>query len=764
MTIRARLMILLSVISLVLVGLTAWLGAGVMSELSDVRRSEKINTIAAAFIGAAKHLAVERGLSNGALAGQAAASGQTLAAIGAEREKSSALMREAQAVLKGLPHSKTVDERMTQTQALLAAVEALRRTAEAEMAKPLDQRSPEIAPRLVAQLTELIDMSQLLRRAVEEDLESARLDLKRLQGIAHLAWGISENIGRERAYVNGLIVAGRPVGPEQAAFLAGVQARIDLLWPELDMMVAMMPAEAALVKGVNETRRAVMDRFAATRQSVVAAGRAGQPYPMTAQQWFTEATAAIDTVLALSALAGERANAVAHDLTVTGMIGLGFAAVVGLIALALIGIAFIVSNRQILRPIAEMTTCMRSLAEGKYDVAVPGVGRSDEIGGMAGAVQVFKDNGIENEQLRRNVENERQQRERDRAEQEAMLDRSVGEVVSAAAEGNLTTRIDTSTLAGVMKKLGEGINVLLGSVAKAIDEVGHVVAGIASGDLTRRVTGEYHGVFGQLKDNVNRASETLADTVRHISEATDTVSRASGEISAGSQDLAQRTESQAASIEETAASMHEITTTVKQNADSAQAANQLATTARETAQKGGEVVREAVSAVTQIEESARKISDIVGLIDEIAFQTNLLALNASVEAARAGEAGKGFAVVAQEVRALAQRSANASKEIKALIQESNAQVKTGAGLVNQTGASLTEIVSAIKKVSDIVAEIAAASREQATGLEQVNTAVGSMDEMTQRNGALVEETSAAAQALNGQAEQLADLVRQFRIR
>jgi methyl-accepting chemotaxis protein len=207
--------------------------------------------------------------------------------------------------------------------------------------------------------------------------------------------------------------------------------------------------------------------------------------------------------------------------------------------------------------------------------------------------------------------------------------------------------------------------------------------------------------------------------------------------------------------------MHEITTTVKQNADNAQAANQLASGARGVAEKGGAIVGEAVSAVTQIESSAQKISDIVGLIDEIAFQTNLLALNASVEAARAGEAGKGFAVVAQEVRALAQRSANASKDIKALIQTSNAQVKAGAALVNQTGQSLAEIVGAIKKVSDIVAEIAAASREQAAGLDQVNTAVGSMDEMTQRNGAMVEQTTAAAQSLSGQAAELAALVQRY---
>jgi methyl-accepting chemotaxis protein len=299
---------------------------------------------------------------------------------------------------------------------------------------------------------------------------------------------------------------------------------------------------------------------------------------------------------------------------------------------------------------------------------------------------------------------------------------------------------------------------------RAVSETQSVVEAAKADDLTHRIpldgkTGDIRTLCAGVNDLLDGMSSIIAD----IKIASDTIAAASGEISTGSQDLAQRTESQAASIEETAASMHEVTTTVKQNADNAQAASQLAVAARDTAQKGGQVVQDAVVAVTQIEESAAKISDIVGLIDEIAFQTNLLALNASVEAARAGEAGKGFAVVAQEVRALAQRSANASKDIKSLINASNAQVKTGAGLVNQAGTSLTEIVNGVKKVADIVAEIAAASREQSTGLEQINTAVGSMDEMTQRNGALVEETSAAAQSLANQAGELAALVQRYRI-
>ncbi|WP_341704524.1 methyl-accepting chemotaxis protein [Ferrovibrio sp.] len=339
----------------------------------------------------------------------------------------------------------------------------------------------------------------------------------------------------------------------------------------------------------------------------------------------------------------------------------------------------------------------------------------------------------------------------------------ISEIVQAAQRGRLDDRIQVDGKKGFMLEIAGGMNGLLDTVSTAMTEMEGVIQGLAAGNLDRRVTGQYDGMFGRIKDNINTMTDRLRDFAQRLSDSAETVNNASAEISSGSQNLASRTESQAASIEETAASMHEITTTVKQNADNAQAASQLAVAARDTAEKGGSVVSDAVAAVTQIEESAQKISDIVGLIDEIAFQTNLLALNASVEAARAGEAGKGFAVVAQEVRALAQRSANASKDIKALITESNTQVKTGAALVNQAGQSLTEIVSGVKKVADIVAEIAAASREQATGLDQINTAVGSMDEMTQRNGALVEETSAAAQALSGQAGELARVVGFFKL-
>ena len=433
----------------------------------------------------------------------------------------------------------------------------------------------------------------------------------------------------------------------------------------------------------------------------------------------------------------------------------------GLIALLSIGIGWLVI-RSITRPLTGLTATLGRLAQRDWQAEVQDHDRGDEIGDIARAVAVLREGGIESDELQQQVEAERRKAETERQQQEVMLEQSIGNVVDAATSGDLSRRIDTATLDGTMAKVGGKVNDLLTTLAGAIANLQSAVAQMAKGDLKARMQGEYAGSFATLQNDLNGMGENLADVVRRIAQAAETQNSAAAEIATGSNDLAARTEQQAASLEETAASMHEVTATVKQNAENANLANQLATAARSTAEKGGQIVRDAVTAMTGIEASAQKISDIISLIDEIAFQTNLLALNASVEAARAGEAGKGFAVVAQEVRGLAQRSASASKDIKGLIGESNAQVKSGATLVGQAGGSLTEIVNAVKKVADIVAEITAASQEQATGLEEVNVAVANMDEMTQRNGALVEETTASAQALSGQARDLAQMVAFFR--
>jgi methyl-accepting chemotaxis protein len=295
-------------------------------------------------------------------------------------------------------------------------------------------------------------------------------------------------------------------------------------------------------------------------------------------------------------------------------------------------------------------------------------------------------------------------------------------------------------------------------------EVASIVAKALDGDLTERLaTAGKSGFFEKLATGLNQLLENTGQMVRQIKVAASAVHRGADEISQGNANLSQRTEEQSSSLEETASSMEEMTSTVKQNADNAGQANQLATAARDQAEKGGAVVGKAVRAMTDINEASKKIADIIGVIDEIAFQTNLLALNAAVEAARAGEQGRGFAVVATEVRSLAGRSATAAKEIKDLIQDSVRKVEDGSALVTQSGQTLEQIVASVKKVSDIIAEIAAASREQSSGIEQVNKAIMQMDEMTQQNAALVEQATAASQSMAEQASELNGLMERYRL-
>jgi methyl-accepting chemotaxis protein len=311
--------------------------------------------------------------------------------------------------------------------------------------------------------------------------------------------------------------------------------------------------------------------------------------------------------------------------------------------------------------------------------------------------------------------------------------------------------------------MSQGLNQLVKTTETGLNEVSNVLLAISEGDLTKRITNDYQGTFNDLKNYSNTTSTNLADVISKIREASDTINNASSEIAQGNSDLSTRTEQQASSLEETASSMEEITSTVRLNAENANQANGLASQAAQVAGSGGDLIQEVVMTMASINESSQKISDIIGVIDGIAFQTNILALNAAVEAARAGEQGRGFAVVASEVRTLAQRSANAAKDIKDLISDSVSKVENGNNLVNQSGDTMKEIVVSIQRVNDIMSEIAAASAEQASGIDEVSKAVTQMDEMTQQNAALVEEAAAAAESMRTQAGELTGRVGTFRL-
>jgi methyl-accepting chemotaxis protein len=319
---------------------------------------------------------------------------------------------------------------------------------------------------------------------------------------------------------------------------------------------------------------------------------------------------------------------------------------------------------------------------------------------------------------------------------------------------------------GALVVIGLGMTVaamLVRTIRAPLQESIKVAGAIAEGDLTQRISAERRDEFGSLMRALQHMNESLGKVVGNVRASTDSISTASTEIATGNTDLSARTEQTASNLQQTASSMEQLTGTVKQSADSARQANQLASSAAEVAARGGSVVSQVVSTMDEINAASKKISDIIGVIDGIAFQTNILALNAAVEAARAGEQGRGFAVVASEVRSLAQRSAQAAREIKGLIGASVEKVESGSRLVADAGATMNEIVGSVQRVSDIIGEITAASSEQSDGIGQVNVAVTQLDQMTQQNAALVEESAAAAESLKEQANRLAQVVSVFKL-
>ncbi len=378
-------------------------------------------------------------------------------------------------------------------------------------------------------------------------------------------------------------------------------------------------------------------------------------------------------------------------------------------------------------PVNAMTGVMNKLAGGDLSIEICGLGRKDEIGSMAAAVQAFKTAALK-----------KVKRDADEAE---AIKRWQKEDEERAAKEAEAARED---------------QVAIAELAKGLER-------LADGDLVYRIETQFASKTAQLRTDFNAALEKLQKAMLGIRENADGIASGSAEIASAADDLSRRTERQAGGLEETAATLDQITATVKTTADGALRAQSVVLTAKSDADQSGEVVREAITAMGEIEKSSQQIGQIIGVIDEIAFQTNLLALNAGVEAARAGDAGRGFAVVASEVRALAQRSAEAAKEIKSLISASTAQVAQGVELVGETGKALGRIVAHVAEINSVVGAIAASAQEQATALHQVNTAVNQMDQGTQQNAAMVEQTTAAAHALGQESETLAQLVGVFQV-
>ncbi len=442
---------------------------------------------------------------------------------------------------------------------------------------------------------------------------------------------------------------------------------------------------------------------------------------------------------------------------------MGLIGVVGGIVTLVLGLVGFALSRRITKPIPRLAKSMNAIAQGKHEESVPFVALGNEVGDMARAVEVFRRNGQRVSQMTEAEADRVVQQEQERQAMMAELRDAFGIVVDAAVAGDFSRQVTVEFPDPELNALAGGINNLVSTFNRGVSEIGDVLGAMANTDLTQRMEGDYEGAFATLKADINAVADKLTEVVGQLRHTSGSLKTATGEILSGADDLSERTTKQAATIEETSAAMEQLAATVLKNAQRAKDASAGAMQVTRTAEEGGQVMDAATSAMERITQSSAKISNIIGMIDDIAFQTNLLALNASVEAARAGDAGKGFAVVAVEVRRLAQSAAQASSEVKVLIEQSAGEVNTGSKLVGEAAGKLKAMLDEARGNNVLLESIANDSREQASAIEEVTTAVRTMDEMTQHNAALVEETNAAIEQTEAQATELDRIVDVFRI-
>jgi methyl-accepting chemotaxis protein len=600
-------------------------------------------------------------------------------------------------------------------------------TADAAL-RPQAQRPAALPQDFFRETSAFLEMLDVLsaRLAVLVKLDDPLID--QLMGLKQLAWMTRNAAGDATLMVSRALSGQKPPADALAIYNAHL-GRIDAYWAALDQAIRGLPLPASYGQAVERAKREFFAReHADLRLKLLNETIAGEKASMSGPEWGGMATAKLATLLGVADAALIAAKDHAQARHAAALWSLAAQAGFLLLALGVVGGAMLVVTSRVTGPLHTIQDAMLKLAAGDFSVVLPGLDRKDEIGDVANAVERFK----------------RLAMDKAHAEAEEIVRRQEAQAQAEAGIAQERARASEDQARAL-----EGLRAGLGK--------------LSDGDLTYRIDADFPRAYMQIRDDFNAAIGRLQDTVQRIAVSSTEISNAASEISTATTDLSQRTEEQAASLEQTSASMEEISVTVRKNAENAQHANSLTQGAREVAGKGESVVAEAVTAMAQIEESSRKISDIISVIDEIARQTNLLALNAAVEAARAGEAGRGFAVVATEVRSLAQRSSQAAKDIKELIVGSSNQVQDGVQLVNRAGDALKEIMVSIRSVAEIVSDIAVASGEQATGIDQINKALGQMDEVTQQNSALVEENAATAKTLADQSVALDARVGAFRL-
>jgi methyl-accepting chemotaxis protein len=605
----------------------------------------------------------------------------------------------------------------------------------AAAAKPKSERPAGLAKTINGEMTAFIafldKFSVQLNRMVK--LEDAFVD--QLMEVKQLAWMVRDRGGDASVIVsNGM--SGQPLPQDPWVYYNTNLARMDQAWEAMLQMAAGLPMPAKFNEAVEVAKREFFGRdYTEKRTKILKELISGQKPSVTVQEWSPVTVPKLATVLAISEVALDIAKEHTANQHAAAMRSLVVQLGLLMAAVALAAGMILLVARRVIQPLMTIQQAMLKLAGGDFNVILPGLDRQDEVGAIANAVEKFKVLAVE----------------KGREEAEAMMRRQ-----QADAEVQAKMAREQAQAAEERTRTAD-------EQARAFHALGDGLGRLSDGDLTFRLDDDFPAAYRDVKDNFNTAIDRLFETIRAIADGSGAVANAAVEISTSTTDLSKRTEEQAASLERTSSAMEEISSTMKNNADNARNANEVTASTRACADRGGEVVAEAVRAMSRIEGSSAKISDIIGVIDEIARQTNLLALNAAVEAARAGDAGRGFAVVASEVRSLAQRSSEAAKDIKSLIVNSTSQVQEGVQLVNRAGKSLEEIVESIKQVATMVSEIASTSAEQSSGIDHVNASLKQMDEVTQQNASLVEENAATAEVLEQQSQSMGEQVGFFKL-
>jgi methyl-accepting chemotaxis protein len=635
---------------------------------------------------------------------------------------------ELQAALVAIP-SASIRALIEKSLSDYQAIKAIRNEMDAEFAKPAESRDKKINATQMANGQATLARLEEASVAIEREITSLDGRLANLVQTRAFAWATRAATGNEATVMNTAFTKSRELTTKDISDIIGYRNQSLMAWQNL-LRVINSPDVPDKLKNAEQTANdayftgKVWDLQNKIYNNIVER----QPLSVELQDWMENNTAAQAKIadLAIAAVNTVKESALEKEAeAVSNLIFyIGFLAVV--IGASATGLTIIM--RRVTMPIGALTRSMNQLAEGNTERKIPFAEKSDEIGEMARAVQVFRDAAIRNKQLEIEAEDNRQRSEAERIELQRRAEDEANDRLTKA----------TGALANGLKRL-------------------------ASGDMLCEIKEQFSPQFEALRHDFNTSVEQLRDALVAVSDSASVVRGGSSEISSASDNLAKRTEQQAASLEETAAALEQITSNVKATTHRTSEARDIVRSTSTKAEQSGVVVSNAVTAMGRIAQASQQIGQIIGVIDEIAFQTNLLALNAGVEAARAGEAGKGFAVVAQEVRELAQRSANAAKEIKALISNSAVAVDDGVKLVDDTGQGLKEIAVLVKTINQHMNAIATAAQEQSVGLGEVNTAVNHMDHATQQNAAMVEEMNAASAGLTEQSVKLGELLSRFRV-